>query len=168
MEKTELEKKLEAKAHEKPEQSSETGDDAAADQPPAFIAVIRREAIPVNSGNCGNDADLIAVFQRRLLVFQEADVFLVHIDVNETANFAFLIHETFLDAGVAALQFGDCFSDGCAVDFDEFLVVGQLAERSWDSDFFWHNSASSSENYLVAENHNKPALAKYSLPFCVE
>jgi hypothetical protein len=24
------------------------------------------------------------------------------------------------------------------VDFNHLLVVGQLAERCWDSDFFWH------------------------------
>lgn len=79
------------------------------------------------AGNRRNDADFVAVFERRLLVFQEADVFLVHIDVHEAADFAIFIHETFLDAGVASLQFSDRFSDGCAVDLDEFFVVGQLA-----------------------------------------
>ena len=31
-------------------------------------------------------------------------------------------------------------ADGDGIDFDDFLVVGQLAERSWDSYFFSHNT----------------------------
>ena len=77
-------------------------------------------------------------FKRRLAVFQEADVLLVHIHVHEAAHLAFFIHEPFLDAGEARLQFDNRLADGGGVDFDQLLVVGQLAERRWDSDFFWH------------------------------
>src|ERR1039458_9990 len=88
--------------------------------------------------NRRDDADFVTVFQRRFPVFQEADVFLVHINVHKTAHLALVIHEAFLDAGEARLQFDDRFADGGGVDFDQLLVVGQLAERCWDSDFFWH------------------------------
>src|ERR1039458_176546 len=99
----------------------------------------RRDACAtLTSGNRRDDADFIAVFERRLFVFQEADVLLVHINVHETAHLAFFIHEAFLDAGEARLQFDNRLADGGGVDFDQLLVVGQLAERRWDSDFFWH------------------------------
>ena len=38
--------------------------------------------------------------------------------------------------GIAGLQFGDRVADGGGIDFDEFFVVGQFAERSGDSYFF--------------------------------
>ena len=85
-----------------------------------------------------DDADFVAVFERRLAVFEEADVLLVDIDVDEAAHLAFFIHEAFLDAGEARLQFDERLADGGGVDFDELLVVGQLAERRGDADFFWH------------------------------
>ena len=50
-----------------------------------------------------DDADFVAVFERRLAIFEEADVLLVHIDVDESAHLAFFIHEAFLDAGKTRL-----------------------------------------------------------------
>jgi len=94
--------------------------------------------ISLAAGDGGDDADFVAVLERRLAVFEEADVLLVDIDVDEAAHLAFFIHETFLDAGEARLQFDDRLADGGGVDFDQILVVGQLAERRGDADFFWH------------------------------
>src|SRR5271155_4829104 len=85
-----------------------------------------------------DDADLITVLERRIAVFEEADVLLVDIDVDEAAHLAFFIHETFLDAGETRLQFDERLADGGGVDFDQLLVIGQLAERRGDADFFWH------------------------------
>ena len=85
-----------------------------------------------------DDADFVAVFERGLRALEETDVFLVHIDVHEPADFAFFVHEPLGDAGVAGLQFGDRLANGGGVDFDQLLVVGQLAERRWDSNFLWH------------------------------
>ena len=90
------------------------------------------------SRDCRDDADFVAVLERRLAVFEEADVLLVDIDVDEAAHLAFFIHEAFLDAGEARLQFDERLADGGGVDFDQLLVVGQLAERRGDADFFWH------------------------------
>jgi len=33
-----------------------------------------------------------------------------------------------------------CLANGGGVDFDQLLVVGQLAERRWDSNFLCHKS----------------------------
>lgn len=86
-------------------------------------------------GDGGDDADLVAVLERGGLVLEEADVFLVHIDVHETADFALLVNQALGDAGEARLQFVDGVADGGGVDFDQLLVVGQLAERRGDADF---------------------------------
>jgi hypothetical protein len=40
-------------------------------------------------------------------------------------------------------------ADGGGVDFDQLLVVGQLTEWRWDSDFFWHKL---NFNFLVQLN----------------
>ena len=50
---------------------------------------------------------------------EEADVFLVHIDVHETTHGAGFIDEALLDPGEARLQFRDGVAHGCGVDFDE-------------------------------------------------
>ena len=34
------------------------------------------------------------------------------------------------------MQFGNRLADGGGVDFDQLLVVGELAEWVWDSEFF--------------------------------
>src|ERR1039457_3613319 len=112
--------------------------------------------------NRRNDADFIAVFKHRLFVFEEADVLLVDIDVDEAAHLALVIHEAFLDAGEARLQFDERLADGGGVDFDQLLVVGQLAERRGDSDFFWHKF---NFNFLVqpfysSSNGLNPAMRK--------
>src|SRR3989338_1742113 len=39
----------------------------------------------------GDDGDLIAVFERRVLALQEADVFLVEIDVHEPPDLALVV-----------------------------------------------------------------------------
>ena len=94
------------------------------------------------SRNRRDDADFVAVFEWGFRVLEEADVFLVHVDVHEAADFAFFVHEPLGDAGVAGLQFGDRRANGGGVDFDQLLVVGQLAERRWDSNFLCHKFTS--------------------------
>src|SRR5262245_3146725 len=58
-----------------------------------FVAEIFFLGISLTSRNRRDDADFVAVFERRLAVFEEADVFLVDIDVDEAAHLAFVIHE---------------------------------------------------------------------------
>src|SRR5437867_583098 len=49
-------------------------------------------AMGSSAGDSGNDANLIPVLERRLLVLQETDVFFVHIDIDEAAHLAFFIY----------------------------------------------------------------------------
>ena len=117
-----------------------------------------RFEISLASRDGRDDADFVAVFERRLAVFEEADVLLVDIHVDEAAHLAFFIHKTFLDAGEARLQFDDCLADGGGVDFDQLLVVRQLAERRWDSDFLWHKFNQNSGGGLAARYFSNRAI----------
>src|SRR4051812_4333601 len=70
-----------------------------------------------------DDADFIPIFHRRLLVLQKADVFFVHVNIDETANFALVIDEPLLDPWVAGLKFGNGVANGIRGYFDDFFVI---------------------------------------------
>ena len=71
---------------------------------------------------------------------QEANVLLVHVNIHEATHFAFFVEETFLDAGITALEFDDSGADGIGVHFHKLLVVGELPQRRGNSNFGRHNS----------------------------
>src|SRR5208282_1990504 len=64
-------------------------------------------------------------------------------------------------AGEARLQFDNRLADGGGIDFNQLLVVGQLAEWRWDSYFFWHN-----KNWIIGSLEKwidgRPALIQRS------
>src|SRR2546427_10074937 len=55
-------------------------------------------------GDGGNDRDLIAVLEHRLLRLEEPDVLLVHVDIDEAPQLTRLVAEPFLRPGAPALQ----------------------------------------------------------------
>jgi hypothetical protein len=122
---------------------------------PAGQFLILHFELVLAAGDGGDDTDLVAVFERRLAVLEEADVLLVDIDVDEAAHLAFFIHEAFLDAGEARLQFDDRLADGGGVDFDQLLVVGQLAEWRGDSDFLWHKLNFKFAKFFASSKYSK-------------
>src|SRR5688572_2927038 len=90
------------------------------------------------AGDGRDDADFVAVFDRGLLVLQEADVLLVDVDVDEAADGTVFIKQAVLDAGVTGLQFRNEAANGGGADLDQFFVVGELAEGRGDSNVFCH------------------------------
>src|SRR5258708_36034846 len=86
-----------------------------------------------------DDADFVAILQRSLLVLQKADIFLVDVNVDETAHIAFVVHQAFPDSRKAGLELGDGFADGGSRDLNHLFVVGKLAQWTGDSNFLWHN-----------------------------
>src|SRR3954462_12592565 len=86
-----------------------------------------------------DDANFVAVLQRRILVLKKTDVFLVHVHVYEAADFAFVIDQPFLDSRESGLEFGNRGANGGRIDLDDFLVVRQFAQGSWDAYFLGHN-----------------------------
>ena len=87
------------------------------------------------AGDCRDDADFIAVFDRRLLIFKKSDVLFVDVNIDEPPHCPGVIEQALLDARIAGLQLGDGRADGPGVDLNEFLVIGQFAEWSRDLTF---------------------------------
>ena len=104
----------------------------------ALDAMRDAKAGGLTTSNRRYDAYFVAVTQLRILVLQEPDVFLVDVDVYEPAHSPGLIKQPILNAWIARLKFGNSLAYGCAIDLDEFFVVGQLPKWCWDSNFLCH------------------------------
>ena len=91
----------------------------------AFAAMIDQRLLASCDGR--NDGHFIAILQRSLTVLEEADVFFVHIDVDETANFPGFVDQSFFDSRVLSLEGFDGGTDCCCFDFDDFGLVGELS-----------------------------------------
>jgi hypothetical protein len=85
-------------------------------------------------GDGRNDADLVGRFDRSLVLFEEADVFVVHEDVHEAADVSFVVADALFEAWEGAVEAGDDFADIRAAGFDDFELVGQLAKGCGDTD----------------------------------
>src|SRR5438445_3968505 len=59
-----------------------------------------------------NDANLIPIAQRCLLVLEETDIFLIDINIYKPAHLAVVIYQSLLNPRIAGLQFNDGFTDG--------------------------------------------------------
>src|SRR5215472_13051885 len=77
---------------------------------------IRPAKLRSSARDRGNDADLIAFFKWRFLVLKEADVFLIHINIDESAHFSFVINQPLFDAGVPGLQLPYRLANGRSLD----------------------------------------------------
>src|SRR5256885_15743013 len=69
------------------------------------VRVIASTLLPT-SRNGGHDRHRVAVLEGGLLAVHEADVFLVHVDVDEAAQLAALVHPPLLEPGGLALEVG--------------------------------------------------------------
>src|SRR5437660_2460236 len=70
------------------------------------------------SSDRGNDRDLVAVLQRRLLGLEEPDVLLVDVDVDEAAQLSGLVEQAVLQARVLPLEVSDEAVDRLALGLD--------------------------------------------------
>ena len=87
-----------------------------------------------------NDADRVARRDRRLLLLQVADVFVVQVDVDEAAQLALIVVQVRLQAGVLRRQIGQQLADRCAVGLDRVLLIGVRSQRGRDQDFRRHSA----------------------------
>src|SRR5437870_4303261 len=76
-----------------------------------------------------NDANLIPIAQRCLLVLEETDIFLIDINIYKPAHLADVIYQSLLNPRIAGLQFNDGFTDGGRLYLDDLLIVRQLSQR---------------------------------------
>src|SRR6266852_3690164 len=86
----------------------------------------------------GDDGDVIAGLEHRLVALEEADVLLVDIEVDEAAHLAALVHEALLEPGELLLQALDQAGDGVGLAFDLGLALRQRAQRRGDADEHGH------------------------------
>src|SRR5437667_7310046 len=93
-------------------------------------------------GDGGNDRDLIAVLEHRLLRLEEPDVLLVHVDIDEAPQLTRLVHEPFLQPGELALQVLHETLHRVALGLDLGVALRERAERGRDS--YEHRHARSS------------------------
>src|SRR5690349_8169801 len=91
------------------------------------------------SGDGGHDGNGIALVDRRVFPREEANILLVDVDVDETAQFALLVGQTRGDAGILTLQVGDYRRNRSGRDGDGLLLAGKLAQRRRDQYVDGHN-----------------------------
>src|SRR4051794_11772101 len=85
------------------------------------------------SGDGGDDAQFVAVLERRLQVVEVADVLVVEVDVDEAAHLA-VLEQPAGDAGVLGAEVVEHLPDAGALDLDDRLVFGVLPHRGGDMD----------------------------------
>ena len=73
-------------------------------------------------------------FTGRRFVLQEADVFVVDEDIDETADVALVVADALFEAGKGLFKMIDHFADVDAGGRDDFELVGEFAEGSRDAD----------------------------------
>jgi hypothetical protein len=81
-----------------------------------------------------DDGDLVALLERGGRALQEADVFLVDVDVDEAPELAAVLDQAILEPGELALQHLDQVADGAGVGLDLGRALGEGAERRGDAD----------------------------------
>src|SRR5262245_53796926 len=108
------------------------------------------------AGDGGDDADFVFVGELGVDVFEEADVFAVHVDVDEAADLAGFIAKALAEARVLLLEAVDSVLQRRAVGGDELFVVGELAERSGDADLGHCESSDFSFGYQYQPSTMSP------------
>ena len=100
--------------------------------------LLHHDAHGCPSGDRRDDADRVAGRDRRLLLLQVADIFVVQIDVDEAAQLALLVEQMVLQPGVLLRQIGEQLAHRRAVSLDRVLLIRVRPERCWNQNFRRH------------------------------
>src|SRR5436853_35782 len=92
-----------------------------------LIAVSRSLADASRDGR--NDAHGVGGGHRCLLLLQIADIFVVHVDIDEAPQLPLLVVQVRLETAVPARQIGQQIADRGAVGVDRFFLIGVRPER---------------------------------------
>src|SRR5215217_7224191 len=82
-----------------------------------------------------HDGDLIAILQGGVLPFEKPDVFFVHIDVDESAQFSGLIAQAIFQARMRTIERLDHVGNAAWLCLDFALPLGQWTKRSRNANF---------------------------------
>ena len=96
----------------------------------------RRRTGPARHGR--DDAHRVAGLQRRLVLLQIADVFVVDVNVDEAAHAALVVEQMLLQPGKPRRQVCKQLVDGRPVELDDVELVGIRTERCGNVDFYGH------------------------------
>jgi hypothetical protein len=96
------------------------------------------EPLLLASGDGRDDADFIARFDSCFGVLEESDVFVVYEYIYETADVTLFIANAFFETRITEFEVFDYILDRCALDFDDFQVLSQFAERSRNTNWYRH------------------------------
>src|SRR5689334_17777396 len=97
------------------------------------ICRTNRAVISASARDRRDDRDLLAALELGLQAFEEANVLLADVDVDEAAH-ALLVEEAVLDARVVLLEIVDQGGDGGAGRLDLVVAAGEGAEGRGDTD----------------------------------
>ena len=112
--------------------------------------------------NARNNGKRIRIVHRRRVLVHVADIFVVQIDIDETAQLAFVVVEMLLQIREARGQRGQHFADGLAGEIDGIVLVGELPQRGRDQD---SGHISSSFSAWVCSAFGSQLLAWSKRPF---
>src|SRR5581483_997522 len=85
-------------------------------------------------GDGGHDRYDVRLLDDGLLALEKADVFLVHVDVDEPAQLPALVHEAVPQAGELALEVGHDAVDRLAGRLHLGVALGHLSQRRRNAD----------------------------------
>src|SRR5258708_6824561 len=91
-----------------------------------------------SSSNRGNQEDTIAFFESAGFAAEEADVFLVEVDVQELADLALIVANVAAEIGEAGSKLVEGIGDGGRATVHFRRAVGEAAEGRGNFDGYWH------------------------------
>ncbi len=103
------------------------------------------------ASNRGHYQYAVSLAKLVLIAAEEADVFLVHVDIYEAPNLPGIIPQVFADRREALLDFPEQFGQRPRIAFDRLDSVGKPAQRCWDLDSNFHFDSS----FLTPKTYEK-------------
>jgi hypothetical protein len=78
----------------------------------------------LSAGNGGDDADLVARFDRSLGFAEKSNVFVVQVNIHESSDLILIVADALFQPGIGVLKTIDQLADGSAFSVNDFLIFG--------------------------------------------
>ena len=90
------------------------------------------------AGNGRNDADGIAVFGRRVLFREIANIFIIHVHIDKAAQPAVLGKKVLTQVGILGRETAERLADRSGIELRGITLPGLRAKRRWNHNFHGH------------------------------
>src|SRR5216684_1915985 len=104
----------------------------------AYVSILEQVPASRSARNRWNQQDPIAFLERAGFAAEEADVFLVEVDVEELADLALIVADVATEIGEAGSKLVEGIGDGGRATVHFRRAVGEAAEGRWDFDGYGH------------------------------